>query len=106
MLVYRIENDNGVGPFVAGDDWDFYPLDYHPGQAFMDFPRPDDDGLLFEEDIHKCGCASLRQLIHWFPKPVRTMLTERNYKLVVLDIPDERVQVGQYQVIFEAEGSR
>ena len=104
MLVYRMEDADGRGPFRnSGVMWKMSEAMGRNRDDFdcfhNDFPTPDEEGLNFTRD-HKCGCVSLRQLVTWFPRPCRDVLAREGYDLVVLSVPDALCEVGEEQVIY------
>ena len=68
MIVYRIQNDKGAGPY-CGTKVDEYPeiddmCERHSEDLVM-WPQPEDEGLV-REDKHKCCFLSLEGLRNWF----------------------------------------
>lgn len=106
ISVYRVETGNGRGPFVhrllqeinvamTGDP----DADWHADlpctlEAFG--PQPLD---------HVCGTLTLRDLVRWFPRPMRRVLARHGYGLSVYVMPTQHVRHGRgnaMQVMFRA----
>lgn len=101
MRVFRIEDDNGNGPFRH--DHILNAMGRHiDHDCDNGFPTPHQEGLDFRSGEHKCGCASMRDLVTWFPRPVRQILAREGYSFTVLEVPDDRIQMGERQVIYVA----
>lgn len=121
MLVYRIENASGDGPFQAGGstlyqsvvygeevykDSRYFP--YSGPAAYEDkWNRPLPDVPLKEEHLLIYGCSSLDQFHEfWFPdKAGRAAMKEAGFDLVEYSISSEHVWIGETQVIFRKDKS-
>jgi len=63
MIVYRVENDRGTGPYCFNmGEWCEGPHNLTTGR-----PMPIDDGMdNLNYDIHRFGFASMIDLLNWF----------------------------------------
>ncbi|AKM09370.1 hypothetical protein [Croceicoccus naphthovorans] len=112
MNVYRIETNQGNGPF--GDDYAMIEtLMLRSGrQTHTDdvenYPNPwFDKGfdrreltVNFAAGRAYCGVIDLEGIDHWFPEPVRIWMAQNGYRLAVYRCADEDVLQGDKQVLF------
>lgn len=98
MRVFRIEDDDGNGPFRYNHIIDAMGT-YVVHTTDNGFPTPQEEGLNFTS-CHKCGCLSPRELVRWFPRPVREILAREGYSLAIYEVPESQVQIGEHQVIY------
>lgn len=113
MLVYRFENEEGYGPFNGGF------LAFDMDDAMRDagrhddpdgddtwhnrFPTPWEDGIdTYFPGEERCGVLTPRQAVTWFPKPCREVLYREGFQLKAYEVPEDAVQVGGHQVVFDA----
>jgi len=113
VLVYRIENDSGHGPYIGSEDqvWWGFP-DYLNG-ATRERPTIKrhwtgnyerfEGGRVFEgadelEDYY-CGFPHKRLAHLWFGC-VRLLLHEAGYRLAIYRVPRRDVLVGKRQCLF------
>lgn len=111
MLVYRAENEYGYGPFQGWLAYDFTEAMADAGRYDEDFSEPFheafpthwEEGLSLEDcrEDPLCACSSIRQWLRWFPRPCREVLAREGYHLVIFEVPEDAVDVGQDQVIFD-----
>lgn len=90
MLVYRVENAGGEGPYVSGAANVLREHNYcanHP--------------IIYEDNIDlyrgvdpRCGCVSLEALKKWFGEYLQTLLN-LGYYIVEYSVLDSRVIVGK-----------
>lgn len=104
MLIYRMENQLGRGPFFR----ELLSWPMHEAMGFSkDDERPYHDGFMTPQregfkmtSDHLCGCRSKRELVKWFPKLAREFLKTKGFTTKVYDVPDENIQIGRHQVVF------
>lgn len=101
MKVYRVENDDLVGPFqycprITNRIWDQWRWDYigerHPSPWYDDL----------EDYLHKeyvFACPNLDMLCHWFA-PVMDILEDMGFKIVEVDTRDVKWGKSNTQVMF------
>lgn len=113
MIVYRVEDEHGNGPYVArvrgyngprtraAERLGRLLRDQH-GWGDHDHPSPAEDGIAVPEhrDTYVCGFASLDQATQWFAGWGERLYTG-GYDLMAYDVPDEHVRVGDRQVMFD-----
>lgn len=95
MLIYRVEDDAMNGPyrghpvlFAGNRSYTVHSnMDTHPIPSFDMIPN----GF--------CGFASLTQFYNWFNGDIKTLVKE-GFHLVVLELDDLCVNVGERQVTF------
>ena len=101
MIVYRVENEEGKGPYRDRSPSEFRDdmVDRH--SCCPDHPLPEDDGLLA---IHKLGLeisygfSSLESLHEWFSEYELEMLYNEGY--VIQTYEASEVHKGEHQVVF------
>lgn len=102
MVIYRVEGKNGNGPYM-------FP-GYIP--TVMDdelkHPLPRDDGIDMDKltVFHFFGFVSLSALLNWFDSDIREQLRTSEFNIVVYDVPDIRVLIGNRQVVFDRDHSK
>lgn len=109
MIIYRVENSKGHGPFRAPNHPDpdiiYMLLDkYDTGHAVSPFPLPHNDGIDELRWCHTFGTLSIERLIHWFPHEFHERLAMHGFHIAVYLIEDEEdaeVVVGKHQVAFD-----
>ena len=92
MLVYRIENDDEIGPYTSG--YAYIP-EYAPGIH----PAPSQDGIGMIGDHEYCGFESLEKAREWFGYP-GVVQALAGFSLVVREVADDLVRAGRKQVVF------
>jgi hypothetical protein len=105
MFIYRIQDADGFGPYqsskVIRDIYDHHnEIAYDPDSRT---PSPYCEGLGPVEEFHRFGFASLEQLDRWFTAEEQAALFREGFELVVLEVPDYAVRVGQHQCKFIRE---
>lgn len=99
MIVYRIENRNGDGPYnCPGHDYDLrsrmrcrvMPLGNHPG--------PCQDGIDFVTGLHRFGFVHFYQLTDWFGYDFKG-IEDCGFFIAVYDSHD--VRQGKTQCAFD-----
>ncbi|PLP55560.1 hypothetical protein CYK37_30185 [Mesorhizobium loti] len=107
MLVYRIEDARGYGPWsgsgTAEAYWDAAEVGTNPN----DHPSPYvEGGVLYDAYVRwadgRFGCSSVEQLRDWFPCPKgREVMRQRGYRAVAYQVEPEALCEGTMQVIFQ-----
>lgn len=106
IIVYRVENEHGEGPF-RGEHGSLsdHIAKLYSGKYGSCYPIPSYDK--FDKPmrcVHSCGCESLERLLHWFPEDCHAELTEYGYCISVFAIDDDAELVrGQHQIGFDRE---
>jgi hypothetical protein len=106
MRVYRVEDENGCGPWRAVGDhrindgassYDENARRHSCGEG----PAPYSDGIMIRDE-QVCGTRTLKQFRMWFrcARGRAAMARNAGLRLCVYDVPREHVQVGGYQVMF------
>lgn len=98
--LWRVELPDGVGPFVSNADLDRYFEKYRNRR---DFPAPRFDVGLGEDPDPKEGvaCVSKQQLNYWFGDgAVIRHLSEHKAQVVKLEVPEQYITQGEYQVLY------
>ena len=115
MLVYRIQDVNGVGPYRKDEVAELYEScrgfgygwsERRPGPA-RDPGLGGDDWQAFSLKWRKTcrfGFSSIDQLKEWFnTKKVRHGLHKLGFAVYVINVDDDKVIVGDKQVVFVPE---
>lgn len=106
MVIYRVQDVYGYGPYNSGNlDWQTRNHDS------KQTPHLELDILLkykarYNHYAYLYGFKSMDQLNSWFTKKELINLKLSGYKIVKLDIPDNKVIVGYKQVMFLKRGAR
>jgi hypothetical protein len=99
VLVYRVENEAGEGPYWTGDA-DGVGMESQDAPAIHPSPYYDGMGLHFTPGM-LCGFVSVAQFKRWFyRKEWRRGLAALGYKLMVYEVPPDMVVRGHRQVAF------
>lgn len=93
MLIYRVENSKGKGPFSA---FGWRANDRHIG---IKYPEPSEEKLAISQHDY-LGCATLRLIRHWFVKKERIALSKQGFSLTIYKCHKKRVKIGKYQLVF------
>lgn len=110
MILYRLQDKYGRGPWEGCDGAFLYNASCMIGELCSTMPTPkDDDGPEFREHFAAYGvdgwyfaCASFEQLIYYFPCEYGRAAME-GYEIVVLECPRVFTRVGNTQVIYRPE---
>ena len=97
MIVYRVENEDGKGPYEGTCDWSLWQTRDHVEPSH---PGPKDDGIDIEMEVDYCGFASFGQLRDWFESEELVMLRKLGFKVRRIRVPRSRVKFGKKQVVF------
>lgn len=105
MLVYRIENDIGRGPYRKehnGDGKDCnVNLEKISTWESKNHPIPWDDGIRMNTDTDVCGFQSLNQLLSWFHIDNYVEKLEKdNFFISIYKVKKKFVKIGRKQVCF------
>jgi hypothetical protein len=113
MRVYRFQAEDGSGPFQSTELIEAMDAAMvttgRMGPAETPWhdrlPMPWADGIDAAElvgfEIPRTGCASLRQLVTWFPRPCRAVLAAHGQRLVAFEVPHRAVLIGRSQLVFD-----
>lgn len=99
MLVYRVQNEIGVGPYRT---YRRHPVvqkmfDAHDSSSH---PQPKDDGIEDFGEHHLSGFASVRDLRMWF-EGFLSALIRHGYSIVIVEVPESAVLYGGEQVMYD-----
>lgn len=115
MIVYRIEDDFGGGPYNGVEapkpntyGWRAIVNDAPDGMNDrIHQPNPVDDLKIVLMDKHfKFGFASVDQMTNWFGDKARDYLREHRYRLAHYEVPDHLVITGGHQLAFDRRGAK
>jgi hypothetical protein len=120
MLVYRIENAAGEGPYRGNGDCKRWLLS---GAASSSRPPPFEDKRLREirnycgdrkisqlhallaKDATACGFSSMKQLRIWFNFSDVRRLAREGFHIYCYEVPKQNVMQGSNQVLFDKSRS-
>lgn len=103
LTVYRIENEDGIGPWFGGG------YDEHVGQYvsfYSDMNTPDQEvwvekvGMFYPGDNFRCAMKTIGDIIRWF-KICADGLIKHGFVLVKVEVA--AYMVGSQQVVFKPE---
>lgn len=93
MVVYRVENKAGVGPFTHGIGFRAKGVMF-PGVA-------SDCGRRSIDPNYLCGCSSMEELEKWFGD-IPVHLEQKGFTINSYEVEDIHVLRGQHQVAFDS----
>lgn len=96
MLIFRVEDKCGNGPYRRGDNLASLLANKHNGDS--SHPTPILDGIENRQNYF-CGFKDLDQLFNWF-NPYTEILKKAGFAVSVYEIDKEYVLEGNYQVCF------
>lgn len=114
MRVYRVEHEQGQGPYNGHFDYEDSEADEltfvissahthesgHPSERYYLIWEPDGNGtLLGNSKDYVSGFISFEQFRVWF-RGFRNKLTNTGFKLSVYEVPDKFVQFSDKQAVF------
>jgi len=107
MLVYRIENAQGFGPYRQEPYHNDMVSNFNPHSVNMwDFERqqprpiPRNDGIENMQEDEFCGFSSLDDLIQWFDSLI-PQLEFYDYCVSIYKVKKRFVRFGKRQVVFQ-----
>jgi hypothetical protein len=97
MRVYRIENDNGLGPYNGRGSLPYSVL----GGSCHRQPAPIDDGFdwCWRKPDYHFGFATLDQLFDWFGD-ILEHLDRYGFSLTVWEVDESHINHGRRQLAF------
>ena len=108
MLVYRVEDSNGVGPYRNWMSIGVF-LKYKHAKLTERTPTPTEDGMSVFDDAYcsgstndyRFGFDSIEALKNWFDDEDRVKLSDDCFMCSVFEIDDDRVIMGAKQLAFD-----
>jgi hypothetical protein len=97
MIVYRVENKNGVGPYYGTDNWCEWQTRWHDSPSH---PPPFLDGIDVYAKKDLCGFASFKKLRDWFESEELVELRKLGFRVRRIRVPRSKVKFGEKQVVF------
>lgn len=106
MLVYRIENGLGEGPYCSNSKISLKLSNYHIGLDRA--PSPESDGIkgfnpfngpVIDTD-YIFGFESIESLKSWFIKPERYGLAGEGYVCTLYEVDEKNVIFGKKQLVY------
>lgn len=108
MLIYRVEDDFGGGPYNGTSSPGPFTSGWrkivngHEVHDPIHQPNPVDDLKITLIDRHyKFGFASVDQVIYWFGDEARHYLDGKGYRIARYEVPETAVIVGGHQVAYD-----
>lgn len=108
VRLWRIEDDDGKGPFRSLSmrrRMSLAATDGEDGGWTNAFRLPSEEGL-DQHGHHLCAVADPASLREWFPMPVRRLLGEWGYSLVRLEAEPGAAQIGRTQAVYDPNRTR
>ncbi len=102
MKIYRIENEDGIGPFAKAyfettEHKDFYNGYFWPllNSYYQKnhLPNLEEDELVIHQGL--TGCKTIEDLSFWFPKDLLVALDGMGFTAVEYEVPNEGVVIGK-----------
>ena len=113
VLLYRIEDAKGYGPFQGSPAWGYGPdqIDWDRYNEDTDnFPSPRNDPgfdqptlwrMMGDGHIWETGCCSVDQLRHWFDERTAAILARYGYFYTIWRARAEKAVEGAFQAVFD-----
>ncbi len=105
MKVFRIQNEDGYGPYVSRFTLPIPEIDImcnkHAGDAYFDsalWPTSFTECTRERGEDYRCGFINEAQLFNWFSEEEIEMLRRNGYDIVALD--KEVTVIGKNQIVF------
>lgn len=131
VTVYRMENKDGIGPFISMDPEQFAK---HVSWAHLDPNSPypaistdaehphharDVKGVDLNEEAlsrimlmlgqlnqWRVGVKDKEQFLHWFPKDSLDYFDSLGFRMDEYEVPADKVKHGTWQVMFDSTAAR
>lgn len=111
MIVYRVENNAGTGPYRDGAislELEDAIDDMMGNRGFsipffrINYPLPREDGIMISNGREwECGFSTLEQFHHWFyDAEVIERLNDEGFYLYEFEVPEEFIKRGRHQCEF------
>lgn len=102
MLVYRVEDSEGRGPYRKRAGYVHEWSKDENGHNDYNHPSPYQDGLpgMWDMESYICGFKSKAQLKAWFSEEELSNLEALGFSIKTFEVPKSDVKVGGKQVIF------
>lgn len=101
MLVYRVEKENGEGPYV---NTHIPHVSSHTSRHFDTHPNPYMEGISFT-DKDFCGFESVASLKAWFDT-CNEPLHSAGYSMSIYSVSKRKVKFGTYQLVFQRDKAK
>lgn len=106
MLVYRVEYEDGIGPYQSRNRPReiIREIAKYLHEAYYDH---DNHQCIIWEDVrgfeskHVCGFVSLSQFFYWFTKEMREFLYIGEAKLATYHVYEDNIIFGRFQIAFD-----
>src|SRR5947209_7013840 len=101
MIVLRVENDKGIGPYAVGASNPYDSLDDR-------HPVPGSEGLdpwMFSVNT-RFGFSSKQELRAWFGWEDVPSLVAAGCVLAVYEVQNNRIRIGRSQLVFDCSCAR
>lgn len=112
MRIYRIEDENGDGPYNGGREitetlfWAHVRDDGNAADVDETHPQPSLDIAGFTERLkgrYRFAFDSMEQLLKWFGPNARRVLKRYPFTVAEYSVPEPAVIKGIYQVAYDPE---
>ena len=106
MKVYRIQNSEGLGPYISTDTVKWRDADHYHGRDHL-HPAPVYDGLTMGEfgRAHReqwvCGFLTMSDLYNWFSTAEIDALGCLGFGITDHKANKDRMLIGEHQIMFE-----
>lgn len=103
MIVYRVETENGFGPYYTENGPDLFNRrhDGTPNRPFLDLYI-----RIKHRTYHKFGFCSICHLEKWFDADDMKILNKNNYGISKYLVEDKDVIQDECQLIFDPRNSQ
>lgn len=107
MMIYRVEDHEGYGPYCTpnynDDDYRNIVAVSMTSASFERHPVPTEDGIDKEAftDEHYFGFESIESLSSWFPGLVQNVGKLTSWRISTYEVDPAYVLVGYSQVVFK-----
>jgi hypothetical protein len=108
MMIYRVENSVGAGPYSCEWDEEYASVINVSMNSvgFESHPVPSDDGIYDLSKDEFFGFVSIEQLSAWFPGLVQNLNKLSNWRISTYEVDQRYVKEGESQVAFNRSMAR
>jgi hypothetical protein len=102
MIVYRIENESGCGPYFGSMNYSDWTDGFH--NAATGRPMPYEDNITAtDHSLFRFGFESMDKLTQWFTFAEIGRLLDQGFRVVSFQVDIQHTVIGNKQLVFKRE---